>query len=313
MGTIKFFVSRIFLVLSFLIIFSSCFTSNLQTAAIKAPEAKTIAHLAKDDYQTRLTIRPYYFNNIDKRLEFNTGTHTDVNSDRIYQLDPTEDEDFFIERNNVNVYEFDVKNLIWNRPLYSAGFDLEYTVSGKIVTLGLQYGRVENQDFLSGLFGFSFFLEKAFRVGINIYFQSTTYDGLVMHVEDKFSSGQRDVEIGKINGKEGFTDIDLYLSWRSHFKKYMPFDIFIEGATGTQTLIDANHVAKDEFLFNSSQKMYYKDDFTSLTFGIFRDINENSKIITGYKMNFHNDEYSNLYIKTNSFFIQYEYDFILTE
>jgi hypothetical protein len=165
MGTLRI-IFRVFIPLMFLTIISSCVTSGLQTASLSGLETKSVAHLAKENYDTRFSIRPYYFNNLNHKLVLNTGTHTDVNQNGIYELEGTDDDNIFIEHSHINVVEFSAKNLQYTMPYSSVGFDAEYTVPGKIVTFGLQYGKVDNREFINGLLGINVFLEKAFRLGL---------------------------------------------------------------------------------------------------------------------------------------------------
>jgi len=289
---------------------SSCVTSNLQTAAVKGLETKSAAHLAKDNYKSKFSLKPYFFKAVDQNVRLNTGTHTLVNGDGIYELEPTDDQDFFIEHRNVNKFDFSGKNLIWQLPSIHAGMDMEYCVNSMILTLGLQYGSVDNQDFLNGIAGLSFFMEKRVRIGFNVYFKSIYHEVVVLDIEDKYSKDMRDVRINQVEGSRDFVDYEFYLNWRSDFQKEVLLDIFMEGAFGRQALVDVTDDAKNGVLFGEQDNMYYDDFFKTLTLGVFKNISKNSKLIAGYKMNFHDEEYTNSFTRSNSFFLQYEVDFI---
>ena len=51
---------------------------------------------------------------------------------------------------------------------------------------------------------------------------------------------------------------------------------------------------------------FITDFFKTFTLGVFRNISKNTKLVAGYKMNFHNEEYTNSLRRSNSFFLQYE-------
>ena len=316
MGISKFFLNKnirlLFcgVLLSFL---SSCVTSNLQTAAVKGLETKSATHLAKDDYKSKFSLKPYFFKATDQNIRLNTGTHTLVNSAGIYELEATDDENFYIEHRDVNKFDFTGKNLIWQLPSIHAGMDMDYCFNSMILTLGLQYGSVDNQDFLNGLAGFSFFIQKRIRIGFNAYFKSIYHEVVVLDVEDNYSNGIRDVRVNRVEGNRDFVDYEFYLNWRSDLQKDLFLDIFMEGAFGRQALVDVTDDAKNSVLFGDPDNMYYNDYFKTLTLGVFRNISKNSKLIAGYKMNFHKEEYTNSFNGSNSFFLQYEVDFIQEE
>lgn len=295
-----------------LMILSSCVTSNLQTASVKGPDSKSTVHLAKDDTKTRLIISPFFINNIEKMTSINTDTHTKVNREGIYDLEPVSgDTNMFIERKGVNQYPFSGKNLFWNRPSYIGGCDLEFTTEGKTVTLGMTYGQINGEHFFSGLFGGSLFFPKTFRLGFDLYYQSIAYNAVVVTSESFYFNNTRNVEYIGWNGRRDYINYDLYLSWRSYLQNYIYFDVFAEGAFGGQTLVDVH--SKDINNNNLNGKLDYTDHFYSITLGSFKNITDNSRIIAGYKMTFHPDEYSNLDVRSDSFFLQYEYDFVLSK
>jgi hypothetical protein len=136
---------------------------------------------------------------------------------------------------------------------------------------------------------------------------------MVIHKDDRFSNGTRVVELARLKGKGEFFDSEIYLSWRSFFRQKLFFDVFLEGTYGTHSLIDVSHVSKEYTFIFRNVDLYYDDQYATFSFGALKEINENSRIIAGYKMNFHSEDYSNLYLRTNSFFIQYEYDFMIAE
>ncbi len=150
-------IASIFTLLIFSIFFAGCaHTPYLQKGEISGLAPHHPIHVVDGKKTNDFIISTQFAYNDQSTIKANTGTHSKVNQDGIFEVDP--DDDVFPTDNDENPYEYSGANLTWNSPQFKILTNLEYTFSKHFSLLfGGSYGSINKKDYW------------AMRLGIDIF------------------------------------------------------------------------------------------------------------------------------------------------
>lgn len=271
--------------------FSGCVSVKyyLQEAQIEGPIYKTPVRTAraKDDYG--LKVNSYLFVNRKKEIKANIGSHTKVNKHGIYEVEFVEEEDssYFVEFKEVNKYTYKGNNLFWNFPSWNAGVGFDYPISNNFaLTFGLNYSRLDGQDFFGTEFGFGYFYANE-KWGLRTDFNFKYID--ILHNVEYLKQVESSDDYYKIyfyshNGKQrnlnqsiSFTINTNKSDWKiNYFFSVEPIRLILFKFKIEEKKYNSRKVVS---------KYFYKiAEFIFFTSGIYADFGKSTRLLAGVRI-----------------------------
>ena len=173
-------LASIFALITFSIFFVGCSSKPfLQKGEISGLAPHHPVHVVDGKKAKNLIISTQLAYNDQSEIKFNTGTHSKVNSEGIF--DPETDEGvWFYEDDFTNIYEYKGKNLTWEIPKFEILTNLEYTFTKHFSLLfGGSYGSINKKNYWAMKLGFDVFWEYrlwAINFEPNITIQNLNYE-----------------------------------------------------------------------------------------------------------------------------------------
>ena len=89
-------------------LFPSCavVTRTMQTAEVFTPTIEQPIRITDERSSNSVIMRPTFYLSQKEFIGLNTGTHTKVNEEGVYELEPVPGQDYYIESDSVNIYEY---------------------------------------------------------------------------------------------------------------------------------------------------------------------------------------------------------------
>lgn len=114
--------------------------------------------------------------------------HTEVNENGIFELEPVDGEDFFLEYKDINQFEFKDKNFNWITPSLTSQFDLDFAFSKNFaLTFGTKYSGYEDENYWGHSLGLAYFSQQndwAYRFDLFFRYQKMLYDVTYVRTEN---------------------------------------------------------------------------------------------------------------------------------
>ena len=283
--------------------------SNFQEAEVFGPHINNSVKITEEKERGDLDLNlNFSINNVSK-ISSSLDGHTKVNSNNIYELEPVAGEDYFLERANINIYEFEGENLTWELPKVHGLVNIDLALSNHFaVTGGVSYSKYNSENFWGNNFGVAFFdysNDWSYRFDWNVSFQEMRFNSFYVTAEDKELSGNetRRVYLKMDTKKEQYGDFSFMLSINSN-KENWPINVFFSYKLGSQTFYETSI---DNILFNGRRigDFEYEESYQAFSLGIYQNVFDAGRIIIGYKYTIYNDKKDNFSIPQA--FIQYDF------
>lgn len=282
--------------------------SNFQEAEVFGPHINNTVKITQEKERGDLDLNlNFSINNVSK-ISSSIDGHTKVNSNNTYQLEPVAGEDYFLERANVNIYDFEGENLTWDLPKFHGLLNIDLALSNHFaVTGGVSYSKYNSENFWGNNFGLAFFdysNDWSYRFDGNVCFQEMRFNSYYVTAEDKNLSGNetRRVYLKKDTKKEQYGDFSFMFSINSN-KESWPVNVFFSYKLGSQTFYETSI---DKILFDSRIGDFeYEESYQAFSLGIYQNVFDSGRIIIGYKYTIYNDKKDNFSIPQG--FIQYDF------
>jgi len=105
-------------------VFTGCVTpteSLLQQIDVNGVPIRHPIRITENREPGNVNIRANLSFNNKNNLTTQSDKHTKVNEQGVFQVDEVAGEDYFLEQNNVNRFNFDGNNVSWNIPIFKPG------------------------------------------------------------------------------------------------------------------------------------------------------------------------------------------------
>lgn len=283
--------------------------SSNQFSAVNNNTIKITKDESAGDFNLRLNVTK----NRDTRLKTKIDGHTKVNEFEIYEIEPVEGEDYFIERAGINSKEFTGNNFQWNIPELQTALEIEINVTENFSLYGgTTFADIDQVDFNNFNFGMGFFREEknwAIRFDIGGTYYETKTEINYVRVEDKPFTGDvtRRVFFFNETQNEKFFDLNLGVTVNSRNSDWF-VNGFINYTFGQQKFIDMEltPVTFYDWLKSSENKKFeYDETYHSLAFGLYKEIESLGSLIGGVRLNKYTDAKGNLF--TPNYFLQFDF------
>jgi len=170
-----------------MLFFISCTTTKqtlyLQEIEIQGPINQSPIHLTDSIETPSVIISPRFSVNTQKELNANTGGHSMVNSDGIFQVDTSFFNDGtvkYTEATGENVHQFEGQNLNWNVSTFTAGIDFDFVLTRNFALFGgVSYSSQKSGGVWGGTAGLGLFgygKNVSFRFDAGVHIQTIKYD-----------------------------------------------------------------------------------------------------------------------------------------
>ncbi len=296
-----------------LIIFSGCGTTTPQIQSVHLYGAgnRNTIKITKDESQDDLTIRFNLSMNRDKVTSALVEGHSNVNKDGIFEVEPVEGEEYFIEKAGVNVNKFEGDNFHWRLPEFQTNFELEYNFfSNAAIYGGASYARSVGYDLYGYNFGIGFFREEnnwAIRFDIAGTINDMIAEVEYIRVENKplTDNNTRKVYLFDQFSKEKYLNMNLGLTINTRNSDWF-VNGFLSYTLGWQNFYDikTKPVTIGDFL--QPDDLSYDDSYHSIAIGLYKEIDTIGKLIAGARFTKYTDLKGRLFIP--DYFIQFDFD-----
>ena len=211
------------------------------TGPINPPPIKVIDGQKAGD----ITLSTSFSFNQTNKSNANTGTHTKVNSQGIYQIDTVKDgTSIWYAPSGNDTYDFEGKNLLWNLPEFSFTVNSAICISNHVdFSAGLNFVNQDHRSLIGGNAGFGFFTEKensAFRLNVGILWQQLYYyatSAVITEYKPAFSSSKTEVYFYKDQDKTTSWNPYVSLTYNSTMKDF-PLNFFLNLGFFGETIYD---------------------------------------------------------------------------
>jgi len=294
-----------------LLILVGCTTTRqtlyLQEIEISGPINQAPIHITDSVETPTVIISPRFSVNTQKTLTGNTGGHSMVNTDGVFQVDTSFFNDGtvkYTETPGKNIYRFDDRDLAWNVSTFSAGIDFDFVLTRNFALFGgasyssQRSGGVWGGNAGLGLFGTG--KSVSFRFDAGIHIQTMKYDAYTIadiQTEDIFGGSDEYIvfyhDINKSTHFDPFVNFTINSSNKNWLINY-----FFNAGYSIQSLYDFGPQTPDtryyNFLFLFPTGVVITQDFRgentagffNFTPGVYFNINENSRVLLGCRFYF---------------------------
>ena len=220
--------------------------------------------------------------NSKKNIDINTNGHTYVNLNGEYEIEEVPGEIYYLEYIGDNIYQFKGNNTKWNLPEIQLGLNLDIPASKSFVfSGGIDYSNINSISYWNGNLGMAYineFKNSALRIDgiLNLTYLNTN----VQFVETHEHSGD-DFKYVYFYNKEvsdNYTDFKFMITFNTRNSKF-PVEFFANVVLGTQRFFKSNinSIDADEIILDNKP--------VNFSFGIFKNITPETKIIIGTTIN----------------------------
>jgi hypothetical protein len=311
-----FFAITLYLISIFYLTGCSTTRSNLQEGEILGAPHKMRVKITENKEAYRLEIHPYFSFNRNMTLTANSGEHTQVNSDGVYEVYPVDGEIYFKESGGVNVFDFEGDNIFWRLPSWGGGFDIDFPLSKTFAfTGGFSISEINSEMFLGKNFGIAFMSEKevwASRFDISLRFQEMKINGSYALIENKTimaNDQTRDVYLFNSSTKDDYANLALGLSFNTRRPEW-PLNYFFGFGFGWQsfyTIDDKKIESLQNFSRFNLNDLNYMENYYSINFGIYKNLFDAGRISLGARFTKYTDPNGKLFIPD----VFFQYDIIM--
>jgi len=303
------------LVLSFLSVGCTVTTTTpkLQNAEQFAAVNNNSIKITKDEAAGDFIVRLNVTKNRDKIMSTKIDGHTMVNENGIYEVEPVEGEDYFIETAGVNTNEFSGNNFHWKVPELQANFEIEVNVTSNFsVYGGTTFASVDQVDLNNFNFGLGFFREEndwAIRFDLSAAYYNSRTDFEYVRVEDKpfTEDATRRVYFFDESITEKFFDLNFGLTVNTRNPDWI-INGFLNYNFGQHSLFDyeTTPVTFYDWLKSSEGKRFELEEiYHTLSLGLYKEIESLGSLIGGVRFTKFTDAEGKLFHP--NYFLQFDF------
>ncbi len=293
------------------LIFSGCTStvSNLQEVNVTAMPNRTAVKITENRKPQSFEIRANASFNNSKLYETKGEGHTDVNENGIFEVDPVQNENYFLERAGVNNFEFDDYNVKWSIPRWQGNLELDFKVNDNLVLNGgIHYSELNGKSYWGENLGIAFLDESekyGYRFDLFGRYNQVSLDALAVVSEREFSNGTRKVYFSQKQFDEDYFNLGMMFTLNTKNRDWF-INYFFSYSLAWQTLYNLNI---DDFNIASSESSTfdYMESYHTITAGVYKTLFEGGRLVLGARLMKYSDSKNNFTMP--DFFIQY--DFIL--
>ncbi|MFV1976183.1 MAG: hypothetical protein ACC651_10570, partial [Candidatus Scalindua sp.] len=242
-----------------------------------------------------------------KELNANTGGHSMVNSDRIFQVDTSFYDNGtvkYTEAPGKNVHQFEGQNLLWNIPTFTAGIDFDFVLTRNFALFGgVSYSSQKSGGVWGGTAGLGLFRNGknvSFRFDAGVHIQTMKYDAYTVadiKTENIFNGSDEYVVFYHDIDKSTNFDPFINLTINSANREWL-LNFFINAGYSVQSLYDFGPQTPDKRYYNflllfptgtsitEDFRCESTAGFINITPGIYFNIGENSRVLLGVRFYF---------------------------
>lgn len=286
---------------------------SLQSVKFYGGPHKSTIKITKDEKAGDFNLRGSFAVNRDSKAATLIDEHSLVNDAGIYEVQPVEDEIYFIEQAGVNIYEFEGDNMQWELPEVQTMFEIEYNLSSSMsIYGGGSYSKSGKNDLYGYNFGLGFFKEGenwALRFDTGIKQSETIAEVEYIRAEDVILTGNnsRKVYFFEDREKEKFFNLIFGLTANTRRDDWV-LNGFLNYTLGWQNFysIEPKPVYPADMVNRESDVMEYNQNYHSFAVGLYKDLDELGKLIGGIRFTKYTDERGRLFIP--DYFLQFDLD-----
>ena len=287
-----------------ILLLSACVivTSSVQDAQVTGPARKSTIRIAEDKSEKKVIFRPYLYYSQTSQVKINSGTHTKVDSTGQYQLLPVAGKDYFLSPEEVNIYPFEGKNLVWQLPRYQLGLELEIFMDQFALTFGANTAMADDKRFWGGNLGIAWsarYAWWAWRTDFNMHVSRLAYRVNYINEADMIwpDTNEKHIYMLSETGEDTHWGSEFCLTLNSNRAEW-PVNVWAGLGFGKQILFDLQDVAP---MFGV---LSYTDEYSYLAGGIYKNITAHNRIVLGIRWNYHPSQKAG--IKYGELVMQYE-------
>ena len=274
-------------------------TVYLQNIDVSGSLVQPPLNITNGNEKGTFTFSPKLILNTQKSVEGHVNGHTNVDIHGEYQVDIVNNSDgtWKYKESSNNIMPYYGNNFRWSTQDVTAGFQFDVAASNHIALNGaLNYMTSNQHKLISGAFGVGLFYNlgsDAFRMDFGLLYQSYLYDISSVEVTTVTSYwGETDNTVVFFRDKEKSAGVDLYLrmTYNTRFKD-LPVNFFVSLSYFGQTfsnyspnITDTHYYPYSTSYVNNNESMGIAGTFIGFTPGIYKDINEWSRIILGLNL-----------------------------
>lgn len=295
-------LASIFTLLMFSTFFVGCASRPyLQKGEISGLVPHHPIHVVDGKKSKDFIISTQFAYNDQTTIKSNTGTHSKVNGEGVFEVD--HDDDRFVIYDDENPYEYTGTNLTWDSPQFKILTNLEYTFSNHFSLLvGGSYGSINKKDYWAMRLGIDIFWEYqlwAINFEPNIAVQSLDYEIECIIRDDYDDIGWFEND----NGSDIILSPSIFITLNSKVSDW-PFNFFFRTGGGILKLLD---------VYIDTENIAYSTGYWVFTIGSFKKLSSRNRIDVG--LNLYRYSKNNLYRFSDlndpdyifDAFIQYEF------
>jgi len=297
--------------ISLFIVGCSSTTPQIQSVDQYGQGNRNTIKITKDEAADDFTVRFSLSKNRDKSADALVEGHSLVNEEGVYEVEPVDNETYFIERAGVNENEFEGNNFHWVLPEFQSNFEIEYNIlSSASIYGGTSYARAGDNDLFGFNFGMGFFREEnnwALRFDIAGAYNETVTEAEYIRVENKQLTGNntRKVFFFEESSRSKFLNLNLGITINTRNSSWF-VNGFINYTLGWQNFYDID--TKPVYLVDviNNENITYEDGYHSFSLGLYKEIETLGKLIAGARFTKYTDIKGRLFIP--DYFIQIDFD-----
>jgi hypothetical protein len=294
-----------------LILFISCTTTKqtlyLQEIEISGPINQAPIHITDSIQTPSVIISPRFSVNTQKNITANTGGHSMVNTNGVFQVDTSFFDDGtvkYTEAPGQNVLQFEDHDLTWNVSTFTAGIDFDFLLTSNFALFGgVSYSSQQGGGVWGGNAGLGLFgngKSVSFRFDAGVHIQTIKYDAYtIADIQSEDIFGGSDEYVVFYHDIDKSTNFDPFINFtiNSSNKEWL-INYFFNAGYSIQSLYDFGPQAPDtryyNFLFLFPTGIVITQDFRgensagffNFTPGIYFNLNENSRVLLGVRFYF---------------------------
>lgn len=267
----------------------------LQNVEVDGPINQPPLHITGGQQKHTITFSPKVYINTEKNYTGTAGGHTNVNSSGFFQIDTviSSDGTGSYKESSANSFEYRGKNLNWNMPDISVGFQVDAALSNHFaVGGGINYAEIGGSKLINGSVGIGIFTEKkgsAVRFDFGLLFQSMYYNSssvIITTVNPTFGKETTEVSFFRDENKSSSTNFYGSFTYNTTNRNSL-INFYLNISYFGQTVLDyePENLARDvyplSFVTNDVSHGKIFTSFLSLTPGIYSDIPDWGRLSLG--------------------------------
>lgn len=281
--------------------------TNLQEVDVTAMPNRTAIKITENRKEQSLEIRANASLNNSKLYETKGEGHTNVNQNGIFEVDPVQNENYFLETKGVNNFDFDGYNIRWAVPRWQANIELDFKVdSNFVLNGGIHYSELNGKSFWGENLGIAFVDESdmyGYRFDLFGRYNQVSLDALAVVSEREFSNGTRKVYFSQKQFDEDYFNLGMIFTLNTKNRDWF-LNYFFSYSLAWQTLYD---IDKNRFGLESNEttNFSYMESYHTVSAGIYKTLFDGGRLIAGARLMKYSDSKNNFTMP--DFFIQYDF------